>query len=480
MSDEQPNRDTLLARCKDACLAKDWARALVAAAALTQRFPDDPDALAAASAGHRVAWRFGDAVRLAEAALRIDPRHRHARYALALAIVEMQDETQAPLAVQHLEALSQDAASAAVHDGLAQALILAGRATEAVQRLERLLGVEVLAGRCDPAMMAPLYLLLSRAHAASGDVAAASQFFARASAIDLTQQEYLSTTAMLMMRSLTGPTERRPRSGRPVISIAGLTHVGRLGHQIQNYVVARLYAERFGFELHTADWMGHFLFDLSDPLDRTHHMPICSDMGALARHLDPGADPASAADPPGDTRFYSPAGDFWRWPGAKTAVQAMLRVRDAWRPRLDRHLAALARHGRTCVAVHIRLGDLRLPKNAGVRAPDPAVYLDWLAGIWDTLDAPVLYVASDEADAMKELFRRFRPFICKDLSPEAHALDFIYDFYVLMQADVVATNTSSFSQMAARLNRRATCLVTIDAARTGLEPFDPWPAHPAP
>ncbi len=466
----------LLARCRDACRDGMPDVAMRAADALMGRFPDDPGALAAASAAHRAAWRYAGGLELAQRALRVDPGHAQALYSAALCIIEGRDEPLADLALSYVDRLWRLVPNWDVFIVFIRRLLLAGRGDDAKQRLEAFLRDEAANGNPHGhEAVGLIHFYLSQAEAIRGDLAAAAWQSRLAVQSNLIHESFLSTTSMLMARAVVGTTRRRQPSGAPVIGVAGLTHVGRLGHQLNNYISARLYAEKFGYELHTPDWIGHFLFDLDDPRDRAGDLPVIWDMNLVGSILGTG-EHQDWPNPPSGARLYSPFFDFWRDAGNKRKIQGMLTMRPAWERRLGAATARLRARGRTCVAVHIRLGDMRLPENE-TKMVDPRLYLDWLQQVWADFDEPVLYVASDEPDTACRIFAAFAPLTCGHLVDRPDGLDALYDFHVLMNADVVAANDSLFSQTAARLNRRARMLRVVDRAHARIEPFCPWPAE---
>ncbi|MCE7878661.1 MAG: hypothetical protein DYH14_15355, partial [Betaproteobacteria bacterium PRO3] len=123
---------------------------------------------------------------------------------------------------------------------------------------------------------------------------------------------------------------------------------------------------------------------------------------------------------------------------------------DAWRRRVTDD------GRRTLVAVHVRRGDYRrlqhqLPYFWLV--PD-AWYVEWLRSIWPTLRDPLLFVATDEPDAVGPAFREFES-VSADFDAPAEALpDHVRDFEVLRRADHLALSNSSYPRMAAMLCRR--------------------------
>ena len=102
-----------------------------------------------------------------------------------------------------------------------------------------------------------------------------------------------------------------------------------------------------------------------------------------------------------------------------------------------------------------------------------------LVGMWPTLDRPVLYIATDDPATIAD-FAEFAPVSLDDLTKEGtvqpwKGLEFLQDFHVLMNADVLGVSAQSgYSQLAALLNRHARLFVEPDAAAQRIRPYSPW------
>jgi hypothetical protein len=146
-----------------------------------------------------------------------------------------------------------------------------------------------------------------------------------------------------------------------------------------------------------------------------------------------------------------------------------------YRERADVGLARLRARGRTVVALHLRRGDYGYEYFFIA----PAVwYRAWLATLWDSLDDPVLYIASDEPDAVVGDFADYAPVLGRDLGVEVPDFDFYLDFHLLAHCDRLAISNSVFSFSAAMLNERATHFVRPVLGEQRLVPFDPWDSKP--
>lgn len=265
------------------------------------------------------------------------------------------------------------------------------------------------------------------------------------------------------------PPRRALRTDRPLLTMASLGNYGRFAQTVNEYVAMRLYAERFGREFATPDWIGQHFFAIDDPL------APAGGLSAFNEWLDVRDRFAADYDGAGTTPAF-PGGDLFLGGSPVNAmrladrdrVQGWLTPRDCWQNYLGPPLDMLRRRGRTLVALHIRQTDW------WDKAYTPlSLYLDWLEQTWGQFDDPVLFVATDEPSVVAE-FARYRPATPADFPCRWDGLDYLQDFHVLTQADVLAVSTGSFALTAAALNRQARLFLRPTAKNQGLESFQPW------
>jgi tetratricopeptide (TPR) repeat protein len=256
--------------------------------------------------------------------------------------------------------------------------------------------------------------------------------------------------------------------GRPRISSSTLATHGRFAHNALEYVLLRLYAEKFDLSLETPDWVGGWYFDLQDP----RQGPPLSPWFFPRHNLNAYVTGERTAPPRTDCDILSPLfllehREIWR-----ERAQEWLKPRTCWLPFVQPAVDALRSRGDTVVAVHIRRGDFVQYKYP---ITETAWYVEWLNEIWPTLKNPVLYVASDDLDGVRHDFARFAPLTLTDVAAPWQGLEYLQDFHILSQADVVGTSAASgFSLLAARLNTRAQAFFEPDMAARRIRPFSPW------
>ncbi|CAO3401735.1 glycosyltransferase [Azospirillum palustre] len=267
----------------------------------------------------------------------------------------------------------------------------------------------------------------------------------------------------------------RAGTGRRLASTSLGWH-GRFGNQLLQYGVLRLYAARHGLTLEVPPWPGRHLYGLDDPMpgpallrlpERQVEASVMASLNGVEGGVQGGMEDEVLADRDvtayfcGDTSFLAPHRETFRGfftPGPHIR---------AW---TDALTARLRGAGHTVVAVHIRRGDFGW--GPFWMAPE-SWYLRWLDAVWPGLDRPVLYVATDDPRCLSA-FAAYRPLSARDVAEPIPGAEFLTDFHVLCEADLVAVSNSSFSFVATMLNRCARSVVRPDKAQQALVPYSPW------
>lgn len=263
-----------------------------------------------------------------------------------------------------------------------------------------------------------------------------------------------------------------PDPSRPRISSSTLATHGRFAHNALEYILLRLYAETHGYVLETPDWVGGCFFDLNDPRPSGGLKPLY-----FPRRLLNDWVTGRRADPMPDVDILSPLFLYDYPETIRERVRSWLRPRPVWRPWLDPAVEALRARGDTVVALHIRRGDFVWFRYT---ITETAWYVEWLRSLWGELKRPVLYIATDDPATVND-FAEFSPVTLADLAEPWKGLEFLQDFHVLSQADILGVSAQSgFSQLAALLNGRARLFVEPDAAARCIRPYSPWSPAPAP
>jgi hypothetical protein len=147
------------------------------------------------------------------------------------------------------------------------------------------------------------------------------------------------------------------------------------------------------------------------------------------------------------------------------------------RHRLDIEIEKIKTSKKTLVGIHIRRGDFVKGVIQGFELITPvSCYREWLEHLWPTLEAPALFIASDDPSAI-EAFLDFCPLTSRTLNIIDDDIDFFSDWYMLSRCDVLAISNSTFSFSAALLNPNAKICVRPNFGRELIE-FDPWDSEP--
>ena len=228
------------------------------------------------------------------------------------------------------------------------------------------------------------------------------------------------------------------------MTCSSLRYYGRFAHQLGDYLFLRSMADQYGVTLETPDWVGHYIFELDDPLPSGPRTPVRRRFDWIARQAG-----ASGVQALLGRDFFSPGFDDPLPSAFVGRAREVLRIRPEWETLLAPAMACLHARGRTVVALHLRLTD---------RASDGVElgwYLEWLRALWPQLDQPVLYLASDDIDAVAPHFRDFNLVCLNDLPFDGPGVQWLADFHILSQADIVAISVGDFALMASMLNSRA-------------------------
>lgn len=261
-----------------------------------------------------------------------------------------------------------------------------------------------------------------------------------------------------------------PDPSRPRITSSTLATHGRFAHNALEYVMLRLYAEKYGYVLETPDWVGGWFFELDDPRQSGRLSPLYFGRRMLNRLVSG----TGTEEPLVNCDILSPLFLFEHREEYRERVQSWMKPRPVWRPFLDPALEALRARGDTVVAVHIRRGDF-VQYNYPIT--ETGWYVQWLRELWPTLRRPVLYIASDDLDGVRRDFAEFSPVTLTDVAEPWAGMDYLQDFHILSNADVVGISAvSGYSTLAARLNQNARLFAEPDVGTRRIRPFSPWTA----
>ena len=259
------------------------------------------------------------------------------------------------------------------------------------------------------------------------------------------------------------------------VTVSSLGKNGRFGNQLFQYAFVKLYALRHGLSAAMPAWEGSQLFGLDDPscagldLPELRFSAFSKDDQVLWKMDEPPVDVDLCG-------YFQEIPECWQ--KHRPLLRRMFLLSAEHQSTFDDWLHEVTHAGRrTLVAIHVRRGDyreLQQPNWPWFRLVPEEWYIAWLRALWPSLHDPVLYVATDEPDAILPLFREFET-IPTTLGPTTSAIpEHVRDFEILRQADYLAICNSSFSRMAAILASPMQKCFCPSLQTQGFEPYEPW------
>lgn len=261
-------------------------------------------------------------------------------------------------------------------------------------------------------------------------------------------------------------------------SVLGMENMGRLGNQIFLYAFLRTYAREHNLRVVTPAWIGQYLFG-------HHDAPISQPLPIVGEQAQPyklsesailnAPEPLKNVDFQGYFQFHTQY-----HAQHKEYFQSLFKPLPEVAAKVIEALDRLRSKGKTVVGLHLRRGDYRSVHTVVpyLTVAPSGWYKEWLDGLWETLDEPVLFIASDEIETVVGDFADYNPITVKDLGVEMPEAPFYPDFYILSQCDVLAISNSTFSFTAAMLNERCKFFFRPNLRKQKIIAFDPWNSEP--
>ncbi len=293
-------------------------------------------------------------------------------------------------------------------------------------------------------------------------------------------------------------------ANEPVLTMSSLGKLGRFGNQLFQYAFLRICAEKSGAKVECPPWIGQTLFGHQDApisqglppaIERWNVKESLFDViPEFIPYLEKLADAKSSTVDLKALEYGIANVDLWGFfqlptqllePHKKYFIALFQPVQELKSP-LENGLNILRSQGKTIIGIHIRRGDYIREPRAGFTLVFPAKwYCEWLDGIWNELENPVLYICSDDLDSILPEFEKFSPVTWRDLDvklPESIKklnIEFYIDFFILSNSDIVCISNSNFSFVACMLNERGKMFVRPHwNFSTKFTVFDPWDSEP--
>lgn len=277
------------------------------------------------------------------------------------------------------------------------------------------------------------------------------------------------------------------------ITMRGLGRSGRWGNQVFQYMFLRTYTKRFGLDYQCPRWIGQLLMghrdsritkNLERVRERKDKTTTNRPQELVATFPPDDTQPIEDKDYVGycqyHTSYYQPD---------KLFARSLFVPTDQLLSRMQPVVDKLLDRGKTIVGMHMRRGDTG--RLIFYLTPNDW-YLKWLDEHWNTLDNPVLFIAS-ENPSDREAFSKYNPVMSSDLldlsnkpypiynylkydlgNPTPISMDWFPDWYLLTKCNVLVFGNSTFSYTAAMM---ASNLISAWRSRLSTQSFDlvdPW------
>ena len=253
---------------------------------------------------------------------------------------------------------------------------------------------------------------------------------------------------------------------KQVVTMSTLGKNGGLGNQIFQYAFLNIYSQENGLSIKTPKWLGQDLFGHKDreidedlPVVVEKNNKIFSGNGEICKNVDIQGYFLY------HTSYYRAHKEYFCSLFQPVAeIEAIVKV--AWEK--------LRSSGKTIIGLHLQLHS---DKNNNSVVAASEWYKIWLNGLWQTLEEPVLFIASDYLEEInQEYFAEYNPITIRDLEVEVN-LEYL-DFFLLSKCDFVAISNTAFAFAACLLNKTGKYFFRPHFFTAKLIPFEPWNSTP--
>ncbi len=253
---------------------------------------------------------------------------------------------------------------------------------------------------------------------------------------------------------------------KQVVTMSTLGKNCNLGNQIFQYAFLKIYAQENGLSVETPVWIGQELFGYKDreisedlPVVVKNNNEIFPSNGEVGKNVDIQGEFLYY------TRYYANHKKYFRSLFQPVAeIEALVKV--AWEK--------LCSRGKTIIGLH--LPSHSDENNNSVVAPSEW-YKIWLNGLWETLEEPVLFIASDNLEEIPLVyFTEYNPITVRDLEVEVNP-EYL-NFFLLSKCDFVAISNTPFAFATCLLNETGKYFFRPHFSTAKLIPFEPWNSLP--
>ena len=253
---------------------------------------------------------------------------------------------------------------------------------------------------------------------------------------------------------------------KQVVTMSTIGKNGGFGNQIFQYAFLKIYAQENRLSVETPKWLGQELFGHKDreinqdlPVVFENNNEIFPGNGEIWKNVDIQGYFLY------HTSYYRTHKEYFCSLFQPVAeIEALVKV--AWEK--------LCSRGKTIIGLHLQLNS---DENNNSVVASSEWYKIWLHGLWETLEEPVLFIASDHVEEINQgYFAEYNPITAGDLEVEAN-LEYL-NFFLLSKCDFVAISNTAFAFAACLLNETGKYFFRPHFSTAKLIPFEPWNSNP--
>ena len=253
---------------------------------------------------------------------------------------------------------------------------------------------------------------------------------------------------------------------KQVVTMSTLGKNGGFGNQIFQYAFLKIYAQENRLSVETPKWLGQELFGHKDreinqdlPVVFENNNEIFPGNGEIWKNVDIQGYFLY------HTSYYRTHKEYFCSLFQPVAeIEALVKV--AWEK--------LCSRGKTIIGLHLQLNS---DENNNSVVASSEWYKIWLHGLWETLEEPVLFIASDHVEEINQgYFAEYNPITVGDLEVEVN-LEYL-NFFLLSKCDFVAISNTAFAFAACLLNETGKYFFRPHFSTAKLIPFEPWNSNP--
>ncbi len=253
---------------------------------------------------------------------------------------------------------------------------------------------------------------------------------------------------------------------KQVVTMSTLGKNGGLGNQIFQYGFLKIYAQENGLSVETPAWVGQELFGHKDkeisedlPVVAENNNELFPSNGEILKNVDIQGEFLY------HTSYYATHKEYF-CSLFQPVPEIEGQVKVAWEK--------LRSRGKTIIGLHLQLYS---DENNNSAVAPSEWYKIWLHGLWETLEEPVLFIASDNLEEIPLIyFAEYHPVTVQDLEVEVNP-EYL-NFFLLSKCDFVAISNTAFGFAACLLNEGGKYFFRPHFPTAKLIPFEPWNSTP--